>query len=316
MSESPGERRSRLPEHVGIIDTIGLSFGLLNRRPYLIWILIVIDVIAWTGYRLLVVGAGDSVPELVRNAFPGGIEGTSTIELVNVLTWPVPNLLSDARLSEAASPFPAAAHQFDGPAGVGLVLLMAGIAIFLAAAYLTLVGRLVAELPARGLSFLTDSVRTMYSSIGIVAMLAGLLLFMILPFGAGAVGLLVIGMDPTVLLFLSTLILAVWLGLFFAFSIPALALGERNIFRAMRTSYQLVQGNFLAVVGLILIFLLVRAATPHALSVFLDSQWSIPFAIVVNAYIATGLIAAFMLFFQNRTFDSTSSTGSAIAQNG
>lgn len=317
MAEAPDERASAARPEPGVIDTLGLAFGLLNRRPYLIWVLIAFDLLIWTGFRLTINQPFGSFPAGLTGLIPEVAERIEQIEFLNAMTWTLPTLLDQARFD--AVPAPAVFGEVERAGSIGGLLVFIAIAGSLLAGmtYLTVVGRLVSDEPAYGAHLFVDSAQAAIRGGGVVLAASGLLILLLAPFGVIGGGLWFIGVDPTVLLGLAALILAAWLALSFVFSLPALALGERNIFSAMRNSYLLVQQNFLAVVALLAIVLLIRAGIPHALSIFTESPWSVPFAIVANAYVATGLIAAILLFFQNRTSELTTSTmGSTAALRG
>lgn len=295
-------------ESTGVVDTVGLAFGMLNQRPYLIWILILLDLMTWSGVRLMSTRLDSVMPDQLLTLDVFSPERTGEIELLNLLSWPLPTLLSTSPFESARAPVELGASSFDGAAGLllaGFVLVLAFIVLM---SYLMIVGRLVSGADASGWRFPGDCVRSSWRALGITFAVAALFLFMLTPFAAVGAGLLAIGVDPTAFLFLAALIISVWLGVFFVFSVPALVLGERDIYRALRASYQMVKQNFPSVAGLLVIIMLVRAATPHALSIFADSPWSVPFAIVANAYVATGLIAAGMLFFRNRAAAQSAST--------
>jgi hypothetical protein len=312
VPEPNGESKDRVP--AGVIETIGLAFGMLNRRPYLIWMLIALDLAFWLGPRITIVDPFKSMPFWSRELeWDASIifERFAEIELLPLLSGLMPTLIDPARIS--AGPIDLGSIQIAAGTGILIVplVLLASLAVFMT--YLTVLGRLVSDRPAKGMSFLRDSLLSARGAAAALIAFIGMIGFMTIPFGVGSIGLWMAGTNPESLLTLAVFILTAWLGLFFLFSFPALALGERHIFGAMRTSYQVVQENFLSVIGLLFVILLIRAGTPHALSVFMESQWSVPFAIVANAYVATGLIASLMLFFQNRIPERSTTTATSTA---
>jgi hypothetical protein len=305
-------------EPAGVIDTIGLGFALLNRRPYLIWIPVLLDATLWLGWRTIAID-----PTSIRindraehSLIPEGwsvemLESLGDVELMNLVTALVPTLMSHQSVD--------AAHLLAGDgswtlqgAGAAVALMFTVLAaVMIVASYLTVVARLVNDEPIRAGSFAIDCLST--AARGVIATVAGLMMFLFLmsPFLLISVGLSLVEINYVTLLFYSAVILGSWLGLFFLFSVPAIALGQRRVTAAMQRSYQVVQHHILAVIALLVIFVLIRAGMPYALSVFTGSEWSIPFAIVVHAYIVTGLLASLMLFFRHRDPEeqSTSAVG-------
>jgi hypothetical protein len=306
--ESNGRRRP------GVVETMGLAFGMLNRRPYLIWMLIALDLALWLGPRITIVDMFRNMPfgfQQFEQHASDVLERFAEIELLPLLSGLMPTLIDPAQISAR----PTALDPVQVDTGLGFlivpVVLLVSLAVFMA--YLTVLGRLVSDRPATGIRVLKDSLLSARGSALALIAFVGVIAFMTVPFGVGSIGLWVVGTNPESLLILAVIILTVWLGVFFLFSFPALALGETSVFRAMRMSYQVVQQNFLAVIGLLFVVLVIRAGTPHALSVFMESQWSVPFAIVANAYVATGLIASLMLFFQNRVLERSTATATSTA---
>jgi hypothetical protein len=306
------------PDVPGVVDTIGLAFTHLNRRPYLIWIPVVLDALVWIGFRM---SSTDPIGALasVRGRGSGSFADTDSIvrervaeiDLVQTLSLLIPNLLNDPRGGGVPGPTTVGEVSVDGAFGAGLLAVSLAGMVLLGMTYLNLIGRLVSGTPARGLSFVWDCVRTSAKAVGVAWAALCLLAFMMLPLGLISAGLWLVGVDPLSLLILTGSILAAGLGVFLVFSIPSLALGQATVAAAIKASYQTVFRNFLAVSGLLLIIFLIRAGTPHALSIFTSSEWSVPFAIIVNAYVATGLIASLMLFFQLRAYAEPSATEGA-----
>jgi hypothetical protein len=291
----------------GVVDTIGLAFTHLNRRPYLIWIPVVLDVLIWTGFRVSLtdpfgafVSSNERGSGFVADTVSAVSERVVEIDLVQTLSLLVPNLLDDPVGEGVPSPMTVGAVNVDGSTGAGLLAVILAVTVLLGMMYLNLIGRLLSDAPVRGISFISDSLRSSAKALGVLCAALCLLAFVMLPFGLISGGLWLVGVDPLTLLLLSGSILAAVLGIFLVFSIPSLALGQFTVAAAMKASYQTVFRNFLAVTGLLLIIFLIRAGTPHALSIFTNSEWSVPFAIIANAYVATGLIASLMLFFKLR----------------
>jgi uncharacterized integral membrane protein len=292
----------------GVIDTIGYAFAILNRRPYLIWLPALVDLILWTGLRIPARGLDFGEPGTNRVQQLLLDEGLSEIEIVSVATWSIPNLLGQAQFADVPAPVSLAAIESGAQSGLFLMGAAIVFSVLLLAMWTILTGRLVQQRPASDVNVLRETLKTGAQVIVATAYVAALILFMSLPMLLIAGGLLLMDVDPLVLLMLSLLLLSGWLGLFFSFTLPAFALAERRVGTALRSSYQFVQENFLAVLGLLLIILIIRAATPHALSVFAESQWSVPFAIIVNAYVVTGMLAAVLLLYSNRSPDTRAST--------
>lgn len=300
----------------GIIDTIGLAFALLNRRPYLIWIPVLVDLVVWAGLRMPLTG------RVEIDSVPGGTEGSliverlSNIDFVSSVTWPIPNLLGQGPFADAPSPVSLQSVEIGETAGVLLAFVAFAVSIVLLAGWVAMIARLVDGSPASDLSWIWASPMAAFRLFLVVGAVIAVIGFLAIPFMFAAGGLHLMSVNPLGLLSLSLLLLTGWLGLFFLFSLPAIVVSNASVTGALRASYQLVLNHFLAVVALLAIATLVRVATPHALSVFAESQWSVPFAVIVNAYIVTGLLAAILLFYQKRSSYTQSSSAVSPAATG
>lgn len=294
----------------GIIDTLGNAFALLNRRPYLIWLPIVLDLALWTGLRVRVsepldgllarfsAGSGllSEVAEGIRDTF-------SQTDVLSLGSMFVPTLLTDLDRGGMPALSTAGTIAISGNSGF-LTLLAAGLAgILIGISYLTMIGRLVLDLPAWGVRFARECVGNSVRALGLAAAVIALLVFLFLPFAALGLALSLLGFDPLVVLLVVGIVLTAWATIYFLFSVHSLALGVPGPLRAMRSSYRVVHRDLLPVLGLLLTVLLIRTGTPIALQIFTDSRWSIPFAILVNAYVSTGLIVATMLYYFERSTD-------------
>jgi uncharacterized integral membrane protein len=294
MDSSANARTHRPYKQHGVIETIGIAFGLLNRRPYLIWILIAVDMLIWSGARVSILGREG---ELTPPAFP---ERIAEIEVLGVLTSLMPTLISVG--SNGLLEGDQVRLQFEVGTFTGSAVIVAGflIAIALMLMYLTQIGKIVRDEPVQGRGLVSEAFHGARVAMQIIVGFLALVLFMTLPFLLGGLALSIFGVDASSVFVLALIVFGGWLGLFFLFSIPAAALGERNPFLAMKRSYQVVQHHFLAVAGLLLVVVIIRFGTPPALSIFMESNWSIPFAIVVHSYVVTGLLTAVLLFFRQR----------------
>lgn len=316
MSHPEREPEGTDSDSVGVIDTVGQAFGLLNKRPYLIWLPILLDVVIWTGWRVSIVeplsGADLRITGAARTAFDVFSDWLAGLELVSLLSSLLPTLL-DGTGTEPVPELPGGTHhELTGEPALIMVALTGLAAFVIGMMYLTMIGRIVINQPAWGFGYIRDVLATSVRAAGLGMTMIGLVAFLMLPFALIAVVLYLLGIMPWVLLFLVTLVFISWFGLVSFFGIQAIALGEHRVMWAVRSSYQLLTNNLLAVAGLLLIALVIRTGTPVALQVFTDTQWSVPFAIVVNAYIATGLLTAMMLFYHNRS--PQFAVGSAVDQ--
>jgi hypothetical protein len=306
----------------GIIDTIGRAFALLNRRPYLIWMPIALDALLWSGFRVLardplatISTIGPALPAGASNAIESVRSRVLEIDLLGVVTWVVPTLLTDLGRERVADVNGTGIRTVSDELGLVAILGALALSLLIGVSYFTMIGRLVSNRPAWGGRFLWDCASNAARLLAVAGLLIALLLFLFVPFALVGWGLQVTGIEPVGFLAIVAMMYVIWIALFFFFSPHAIALGVSSPFQAMRSSFQIVQRNLLSVLGLLLIVLLIRAGTPVALQIFTDTAWSVPFAIVVNAYVGTALLAATMLYYRDRSGASSPSQLAQAASN-
>jgi hypothetical protein len=310
-SSKGGDFRHEPP---GIIDTVGMAFAMLNKRPYLIWVPIALDAVLWTGFRISPVGlsqwvastlteSGVSVAGLAEWLLERGV----ATDLLVLLTLLVPTLLTAMGRGDIEPVLEPAAVSLGTTAGalaVGL-LIAAGLAI--GVTYLTMVGRLIQGEPAWGKRFFGLCLGNSWRLAGFAIVLLFILLLLGLPVFALAAGLTFAGVDPRMLLTFLFVTLGVWGALFFFFGQYAIAVAALSPMEALRSSYILVVRHLGQALVVVLTFVVIRTGTSVALRIFTESPWSVPLALVINAYVATILIAAAMLFYRDRSLDAGAS---------
>lgn len=294
-SESrPVERVAR--EVPGVVDTIGLAFGLLNRRPYLVWVVALADVLLWSGIdiRFRQWADFDWLPQSIASDM-------GSIGLTTVAASLMPTLFDTLAIrgTETGS-FLESIRHVDGVAGTFLLVSAVVLSVLIAMLNLVVMTRLVRDEPVTVNDIVRLPIVTTCKMFGSIVLVILLILFLMSPFVGVGLGLEKLGVLANALIVWAGILLGGWLGMFFIFTGAGLVSGEMGIKSALQRSYQVVLQNILGLLGLMLIVLLIRLGLPFALSPFVESNWSIPFAIVVNAYVAAGLTASFVLFFQIR----------------
>ena len=80
----------------------------------------------------------------------------------------------------------------------------------------------------------------------------------------------------------------------------AIAVDRVGPVAALRASYKVVRGYFWQSMRFIVLSLTITTGFPFALRVFTTNAVGLMIAIVANAFVASGMIAAAMLFYRDR----------------
>jgi hypothetical protein len=316
-------RREAQPS--GVIETLSAGFSAVNRQLWVLLLPILLDVFLWLGphvsYSPLVGPAVVNATDWTRQVALGPRRATRNPDVVNAvdqsrqwliarsdevngleaLTWGPLALPSLAARPSASDELAFVDGWVDG-----LALLGASLCLGLLLGGWFYAGLAAASTGARGgpLEAGRGAPRAVLDVLGLVAVLVltGLLL--------GVPVLLLIGftviVSPPVAVIGGLLLLA---GVLFAavhlfFAVDAVFVSRAGPLRAIQRSVGLVRQHLWPSVALILLTWLILAGMDRVWDVLasnLQSPYGVGLAILGNAYIASGLIAAGMIFYAQRT---------------
>jgi hypothetical protein len=300
----------------GVIDTLSAGYGVINRHPWLLLLPIGLDLFLWRGPQL---SAGRLVSRTIGQALvpgPGGaplrimgqaqardlVDAVEGFNLLSALVPAVVGLPSFAATLGVRDPLRSV--QIDSwtlalAIVIGAVLggMLVGSLYDVLLAQEVRDGRVsVPRLPGQ-------AVRSWVRLLLYVALLGGLAVLFGLPLGALAAGA---ALASPVLgsLVLSTVTLgSLWVGLYLFFVPNAIVLSQVGPLQAIRNSVAVVRLSLwpsVAVAGLITVVLLGMGQVWDLAARRLADPWGVVVGVLGNAYIASGLIAATMLFYQER----------------
>ncbi|HEU5423750.1 MAG TPA: hypothetical protein VFU72_09445 [Nitrolancea sp.] len=291
----------------GIIDTIGQAFALLSGRPYLIWPPVLLDLFLWLGVHLSAQPLTDILQQWIRGSSAGN--DTTLRQLQNLgLHYNVFELVGVAMPSlvqgMGTEPTAGVTPTWIGGLPWGwLALIAAGllaVGAVVGMAYLTIIGHLVGLEAIRPEPFVRAAARNVGHLIGFVLVTIGIVILLALPVLTLTIALLVLGINvlPFAEFVMTVGVLCLFLLLYFGQD--AIVVSDAGPMRAVYLSYNVVRRNFWPTVGFALISMIVGTGVPLAMSIFTHSPWSMPFALVGHAFVATGMLAASMLFYRER----------------
>ncbi len=312
-----------------MIETLSAGYAAVNRQPWVLLLPILLNVFLWLGPHVsysplvgpVVTGATDWTQRMTGGASQpvadAETEDVSGPEMVQVRQWliarsddvngfealvwsplAVPNLPSLSTASDDIA--------FVTGWGDGIVLLSASIALGLLVGAWFYGGLAVASQNAPGgpLAAGRRVPRGVLDVIGLMAILLGVSLLLGLPV------VLLIGFTALIsppVAALGSLMLLV--GLLFAtvylfFSVPAIFVSSAGPLQAIQRSVGTVRRHLWASLALILLTWLILAGMGQAwelLASYVPSPYGVLLGILGNAYVASGLIAAGMVFYIQRS---------------
>lgn len=309
---------SKLP---GVIETLSAGFDRINRRPWIMLVPVMVDLLLWRGphitpapfFRDLVLWYQEAMPPDADFVAPSGQRldelnqmGEAAAEGVNLLSLLVLTLATvPTTTAGRAADTTAVIEIGSGVALVLVVLLLHAVGLLLGCVYLGLIAQQVR----------TGAVNPAYLLIKMWPYFAGVALLTLIFLGIGvAVGIplsLLVALSsafggPLAAVLLAVAgtvvyIIAVWVLLFLFFAVDAIIAGEVSAPRAIVNSVFVVARNLWPALGLIALTYVIVAGTHVIWGALGHTNWGTVVGMFGNAYIASGLAAASMLFYLSRS---------------
>lgn len=308
---------------MGVIDAIAEGCFAVARRPWVLLPVVLLDLLYWLGGRLsaepLFAGLIALLEWAQRQnaaADPGNAAVPSAAEVAEQIA-----LLRDMGqqvdlfwlLSIGQSPLltQLTSEQIWRPWGAGVIdlgsgwltalcaigLVFAGVLWF--ALTLAVVGMLVRDEMPRPKELARRVVRYWGWLLVLGGLLIAAIIFLGVPLLILAVLLQLLGLSPGVPLLLAVFpVLLAWL--YLARTTDAIAIRDAGPFRAIKLSVLVVRRNFWTMFRLFAAGWLISAGFPIAWAFVARQTAGVPLAVVGNAYLNTGLLAAAMILFRDR----------------
>ncbi len=321
---------------MGVIETLSSGFGMVARRPWLMAVPVIFDLLLWLCPRIIaapLVNKGldwydqvytDSFSQLASNYGTAARNMEESYEqfralaeqmgnsnllglaatplVIEALDSPLPSLINITSVSPTAELFQRPVISVDS--GGVLFFLWVGLgALGMMAAALYL-GPIAQSIQSRsmGMEEFDKRLGTNWARLlSFLAFVLGLLLFIGIPM------LLIVGIIGLWLPPLGSLLLtlvgaaSLWAMLFLFFVNSAIFLGDLDVLKAIRSSFVTVRGNFWSVLFLFFLVIIIQWGTIFAWGLVLGHPLGMLVAILGNAYIATGLAASTLLFYRDRS---------------
>lgn len=311
----------------GVIETLSAGFELVNKMIWIMLLPIVVDILLWKGPLLSIAPAFKSLLAAYADALPQQLqqpEVSSSIlgervqsfeqlrqgleaaaEHFNLLSLLVTNIAVVPSIGFTSQEVAEWVITISQPAtiiAVAIVLELVG--VLLGVLYLGLLAQQVRDGRIDPLRLARSVWRYWLSIVGFLLIVLGAALFVGVPAGlfAGVMFVISAGLGAGLMAVFATLLnVGLMLAMVYLFFLPdAVVVSEVGPIRAVSNSVKVVAGNFWSAIGLIVITFIIVAGTRVIWEYLSAETWGIVAAMVGNAYIASGLSAASMLFYKTR----------------
>lgn len=308
---------------MGVIDTLTAGFDTVVRRPWLLLVPVLLDLALLLAPKVSVAPVYDAISvalereqAIAQEEVVGAVgeqleflrsvaEETNLLSLLSVNRLLLPSIAALRPIDpESDRVIPIA----DPIRALLVVLVSVGVGLFIACAYLTLLaqqtrghrnnlaqlGRLVPlfwlrTLGVLGIVFLFGvSLAGLGIVVALVAQVAVLL---------GVPGL---AQGLTGVFFFAIWMALLWLSFYLFFVPQALTLAEASPLTAVKQSFIVVRSSFWRSLGLVILVNVISTGLGFLWGAMMSSSAGTVAAIVANAFVGTGLIAAVFIYFRER----------------
>jgi len=297
----------------GVVDTLGLGYATLVAKPLVMLPLLIAELLVVFSPRVALTPATDALERLANG------RGQGWVEVRGIASWmsgyDVTELTAlQAPLIGTPAVAPSLSRDVLGSSGWHLSFSSPPVAALMLVALLALaVGLFVSVvyrmlLTSHGLGIgstrdLADprvvgalSLRLAGWGLAIVGLVTLVSMPVLVVTGLG----LIFGFGGSQILWILMLIPFAWGFVHFYFSIHALFVDRSGPFEALRSSYLVVRRYFWQSVQFIATTMLIMTGMTFALQQLATSLGGMVAAIVINTFVATGIVVAAMLFYRDR----------------
>jgi len=303
---------------LGVIDSLQNGFDLINRRPWLLIIPLLVDLLLWRGPRLSIaplfargIDLFTSQPEVAASItadmeallqmFRSLGEGYNLLALLAGSITGLPSLLARPDVSMALTPVLPAVMLSDFRQALLYIVLLIPAGLLIGSVWLTFLARAAApeeggRLPAwRHAGWIWVNAGLYLLLLVGAALLMGVLFALF-----SSILILVLGPSSQYALLVLSFWFTIWIGIGLNFVISAIALDGVNVARAVWRSINVVGRNLGSTVGLLVLILLLSEGFARIWMLIGNNTLGLSIGILGHAYIGVALTAATFLFYRAR----------------
>ena len=295
-----------MPRATGVVDSLSAGFGVVNEQPWIILLPVVLDLFFLFGPRVSIAPVVSQVVTMpfFMQAFGPDARGPAIAfaEEANVLGLLSPGGLTLPTVVPLLGIARGSFMMVDSAGSVVLLALGAILlGVFLGCVYRAVLAQQAREGELSAQRIPGESVVAWYRviSLALLMLVAGFIVILPLAFIAAVASLVTSAATALMTAIVTTIAIAAQLYLFFASD--AIFVSQVGPIQAIRRSAAVVHAGVWSALTLAILVTVITIGMGR-LWVLLASQasWGLALGIVGNAYIASGLAAATMLFYRER----------------
>lgn len=306
----------RLPS---LVDTISQGFGVVNKRPWVLLIPLMLDLIYWLGPRISPQPLAGRLLALAKALDPqhwdaqrqqladqlNGVQSPVDLSPVAFIPNMLPkfvNLLTPLIPTPTPPIAPVTWHIGSIATLLGSIIVINGLSLLATTLFLLPLAELIRGQRSIGWRWLA---RTFGSFISILLVVAGLGLAVLVPFMLLSTFVLQVNSVLGEIILTFGIALIFWLLFTASFSFDAVVISGVGPIRALLTSLLVVQRSFWSALGLFLLGWMILWGMSAFWTWLAATMVGLIVALVGSAYISSGLAAAHLVFYRDRLSRST-----------
>lgn len=298
---------------LGVFQALSSGFELIGRNPWILLVPIALDTFLWLGpqvsARALLRQALAQLPQWMAADAPAdarqNIAALQTVlqtlgDSMNVLGILATGMPTVIGLQPPAANLPRAQFFLDDVFALGgLMLALCGGAVLLASGYLELIARPVRrEVSAR--AFLPSWLGASLNLFWLIVLVVGGVTVLLIPVTLLAVMFSLLSQALGSLLLVGGMMVVFWALLYLVFAVPAVFVSRVGAPQALLNSVSIFRFDFWSAIGLVFIVYLLHSGFAVIWQLFETNAWGVVFIVIANAFLSSALVAAQMIFYNDR----------------
>lgn len=296
---------------LGVVDTLSAGYATVNRHPWIIAVPVLLDLFFWFGHHLslalLVQKTLDRMQEAAGHSagllqdYPEYWESVARVgehyNLFSLLAIHFPGLPSLMSTREGLGP---KIVLVDPWTVVGLFFLLPVLGIGLASIYYVGIGSRVRGASDGPGELWGRILRSWGRFLGFLLLAIGIGMLFGLPITVLA--LIAAAINMTFLNIVASIawVVVLWVGFYLFFVVAAMVVSDVGPIRAVRNSIAVIRFNLGSALGLVALTWVIQLGMPIVWDALAQSSVGTMVGVLGNAYIATGLAAASMIYYRER----------------